>query len=161
MFDEFSRPLSAFVTRWLQNPHDASDVVNEVMIDVWRRADRFEGRAALKSWIFTIARNKAVDANRKNGRMVYTDDVPETVDASASAVEVVAAGEDAKVLAGCMGTLSDAHRRAVHLAFYEDMSYAEIARIEGCPVGTVKTRVLHAKKLLARCVSCKGRNVPG
>jgi len=103
-------------------PHEASDIVHETMLEVWRRADRFQGRSSLKSWMFSIARNKSIDKNRKLSRLSYTDDVPEMA----------------------------AHRRMIHLAFYEDLSYREIAEIEGCPIGTVKTRILHAKKLLMR-----------
>ena len=57
-----------------------------------------------------------------------------------------------------METLSPPHRRAIHLAFFEDMGYSEIARIEDCPVGTIKTRILHAKKLLMREVVKRGHN---
>lgn len=158
VFEEFSGPLRSFVRTWLANPHDASDVVSEVMIEVWRNARRFEGRAGIKSWIFTIARNKSIDVNRKGSRLQYTDQVPERPDPSKDAVESVAATQDAAVLKVAMGTLSEAHRRVIHLAFFEDMSYAEIAIIEDCPVGTIKTRVLHAKKLLEREVVKHGRN---
>ena len=53
VFEEFSGPLNSFVRNWLANPHDASDVVSEVMIEVWKNASRYEGRSALKSWIFS------------------------------------------------------------------------------------------------------------
>ncbi len=52
----------------------------------------------------------------------------------------------------CLGTLKDDHRTAISLAFYEDMTYAEIAEVAGVPEGTIKTRVFHAKKLLMRCL---------
>ena len=155
LYEEFSAPLTAFVTRWVRNPHEAPDIVNDVMIEVWQKAHRYEGRAALKSWVFTIARNKAVDSNRKQGRMTYTDEVPEVIDAAPGAVSLIEKKQSATTLDGCMETLSAPHRRAVHLAYFEDMGYAEIAKIEDRPVGTIKTRILHAKKLLARCMSMK------
>ena len=63
--------------------------------------------------------------------------------------------EDAEAIRDCINSLSPAHQRAVHLCFFEDLSYAEISEIEGCPVGTVKTRIMHAKKLLLRCMMGK------
>jgi len=87
VFEEFSGPLTSFVHNWLANPNDASDVVSEVMIEVWKNAARYEGRAALKSWIFSIARNKSIDQNRKGSRINYTDQVPDSPDLSRNAVE--------------------------------------------------------------------------
>ena len=52
----------------------------------------------------------------------------------------------------CLGTLKDEHRSAISFAFYDDMTYGEIAEATGVPEGTVKTRVFHAKKLLLRCL---------
>jgi len=122
VYDLYSGPLFNFVKNWSADPHAAGDIVHEAMMVVWKRADLYQGRSSLKSWIFSIAKNKAIDLNRKSSRMIYTD---EDMD-------------------------SDTHKRMIHLAFYEDLSYREISEIEGCPVGTVKTRVLHAKKLLMK-----------
>jgi len=78
---------------------------SEVMIEVWKNAARYEGRSALKSWIFSIARNKSIDQNRKGSRISYTDKVPESVDLSRDALEVVAASQDAGVLKKAMATM--------------------------------------------------------
>jgi len=158
VFEEFSGPLNSFVRNWLANPHDASDVVSEVMIEVWKNAARYEGRSALKSWIFSIARNKSIDLNRKGARISYTDQVPDSADLSRDAVEHLAASQNANVIKQALEMLSPPHRRAIHLAFFEDMTYAQIADIEACPVGTIKTRILHAKKRLMREVVKLGRN---
>jgi len=69
------------------------------------------------------------------------------IDNPAEALEV---SQDAEALKASVAKLSDTHKRMIHLAFYEDLSYREISEIEGCPIGTVKTRILHAKKLLMR-----------
>lgn len=150
VYELHSGPLFHFVKNWLADPHEASDIVHETMLEVWRRADRFQGRSSLKSWIFSIARNKSIDKNRKSSRMSYTDEVPDMVDEEASPMEALEVSQDAAALKACIANLSETHRRMIHLAFYEDMSYKEISEIEGCPLGTVKTRILHAKKLLMR-----------
>ena len=157
LYNQYSGPLTGFVSHWLGDPNDASDIVHETFIDVWRKADRFAGRASLKSWIYTIARNKAVDRNRRAVRTVYTDTPPEMIDTGADASVSLEALDDASAVRAAMDTLKPAHRAAIHLAFFEDLSYKEIAEIEGCPVGTVKTRVLHAKRLLMHALSDHAR----
>ena len=63
------------------------------------------------------------------------------------------AASDAARVRECIGRLSDTHRSAIHLAFWRELPYGEIAEIEGVPVGTVKTRILHAKRLLMHCLA--------
>lgn len=150
LYELQSGPLFHFVKSWLANPHEASDIVHETMLEVWRRADRFQGRSSLKSWIFSIARNKSIDKNRKLSRLSYTDEMPDTPDEDINPMEALAASQEIDTLKSCVANLSETHRRMIHLAFYEDLSYREISEIEDCPIGTVKTRILHAKKLLMR-----------
>jgi len=65
---------------------------------------------------------------------------------------VLANAGDAELVRRCIERLSEDHRMVVHLAFYEDMSYTEIAEIAASPVGTIKTRMFHAKQSLKRCL---------
>jgi len=150
VYELHSGPLFHFVKAWLADPHEASDIVHETMLEVWRKADRFQGRSSLKSWIFSIARNKSIDKNRKSSRLSYTDDVPEIINDDVTPLEALELSQDADVLKACISRLSETHRRMIQLAFYQDLSYKEISEIEDCPIGTVKTRILHAKKLLMR-----------
>lgn len=153
VYDLFATPLTRFVANWLGDPNDAADIAHEALLEVWKRAERFEGRSSLKAWIYSIARYKAIDRNRRAVRVLYTDEEPQLVDDGADAEAVVSASEDAVAVQAAMQTLSEAHRRVIHLAFFEDMSYKDIAAIEGCPVGTVKTRILHAKRGLAHALA--------
>ena len=148
LYEAYSPNLTNFVKNWLYDPTQAADLVHETMLEVWRNAKRFEGRSSLKSWIFSIARNKSIDTNRRGARVTYTDEVPETIDSETSQEDFVLGVQNAKYLMAAMKELSDSHRRVLHLAFFEDMKYEDIAVIEDCPVGTVKTRILHAKKKL-------------
>ncbi len=148
LYEAYSPNLTNFVKNWLYDPTQAADLVHETMLEVWRNAKRFEGRSSLKSWIFSIARNKSIDTNRRGARVTYTDEVPETSDGETSQEDFVLGVQNAKYLMAAMKELSDSHRRVLHLAFFEDMKYEDIAVIEDCPVGTVKTRILHAKKKL-------------
>jgi len=155
IYDLHSRPLFHFVKSWLSDTHEALDIVHETMLEVWNRAERYQGRSSAKSWIFSIARFKAIDKNRKRSRMVYTDVEPEILDESADPFDSLLISQDSEHIRACVNKLSEAHKRVIHLAFYQDMSYKEIAKIEDCPAGTIKTRVLHAKNLLRRALSQK------
>lgn len=161
LYESLAHSITIFIRGWLRDPSEASDIVHETMLVVWRDAAKFEGRSSLKSWIFGIAKNKALERNRAGARLETHDDViPEDVsDDGDDPHTALDALEDAKAVRECISTLSPAHQRAVHLCFFDDLSYAEIAEIEACPVGTVKTRIMHAKKLLLRCVTAKSKEV--
>jgi len=148
VYELYADNLTNFVRNWLYDPTQAADLVHETMLIIWRNAAKFEGRSSLKSWIFSIARNKSIDVNRKNSRVTYTDTVPETADEGATQEDHLFGVQNAKHLMKAMNGLSESHKRVLHLAFFEDMKYEDIAEIENCPVGTVKTRIMHAKKKL-------------
>ena len=144
----------AFALNRLNDPHAAADVVNEVMIGVWRGADRFQGSAKVRTWLLGITHNKVVDrlrARHRHDADELNDDMVD--DDQATALDAVAHAEDTDRLKQCIDRLTDAHRQVVHLGFFEDLSYGEVAEIVGCPEGTVKTRMYHAKQSLKRCLA--------
>jgi len=152
-YRQFESKVYAFALRKLNDPHASADIVNEVMMAVWQGADRFQANAKVSTWLLGITHNKVIDRIRKNVRNEseeLNDSMPDTD--NTAAVDLVARAEDAKRLNECMERLSQAHREVVHLAFFEDLTYGEIANIVGCPEGTVKTRMLHAKQNLKRCL---------
>ncbi len=153
LYRAFEGRIFAFAQSRLNDPAFAADLVNEVMVEVWKKASTFEGRSAASSWILGIARNRLMDEIRRRGRRHF-DELDEATpdEGQTDATEALAAADDAGHVEECMKRLNEAQREAVHLAFYEDLSYAEIAEIAGCPEGTVKTRVFHAKKALQRCL---------
>ena len=153
LYDSHAPGLRRFITRWIANENDASDVLHDAMIDIWRTAERFAGRSSVKSWMFSIARNKAIDRNRKGVRTVFGEPDLDTKDDAPQPEELMSAFQDAVQVRSCIDKLSPPQKAAIHLAFFEDLTYQEIADIEGCPVGTVKTRIMHAKKQLLRCLS--------
>lgn len=144
----------AFVLRRLSDPAEAAEILNEVMLEIWRKAGRFEGRSQALTWVLGIANNKALDALRRRGRR-EVEELDESLpdEDAAPAAELLAAAQNAEFVRRCMEKLSDTHRLMVHLAFFEDLPYPDIARVANCPVGTVKTRVFHAKRLLKECLS--------
>jgi len=140
--------LNGFVRLFLADPNDVADIIHDTMLEIWRKAERFEGRSSLKTWIFSIAKNKSIDRNRKHGRLQYSDEIIEIEDDTLNAAELLSLSQDAQSIRDAVNQLKPDHRRAIHLSFFEDLTYKEIAEIEGCPEGTIKTRILYAKRSL-------------
>ncbi len=152
------RRVYAFTLKRVGDPAVAADILNDVMLQVWHHAGRFEGRSRAMTWVLGIAHHKVMDALRRRGREDRHEELDDSIpdEDSAGGLDAVAGVEDASAVRRCLEKLSDAHRTVVHLAFFEDLSYAEIADIAGCPLGTVKTRMMHAKNALKRCLQALG-----
>jgi RNA polymerase sigma-70 factor (ECF subfamily) len=155
LYERFEGRLHHFLYAFMKDGFAAGDVLNETMLEVWRSADRFEGRSKASTWIFGIARMKALMHMRKHARETSADPDLYLADDAPDAVALLSARDDAAAVRACIEELSPTHRAVVHFVFYEDMGYAEIASILDCPENTVKTRVFHAKRLLQHCVSLR------
>jgi RNA polymerase sigma-70 factor, ECF subfamily len=144
-------PIFSFAASRLGDRALAAEVLHEVMVEVWRRAGSFRGRSRPLTWVLGIAHHKTVDALRRRGRRAEEPPDGEAPDeALPSPAERLEREERRTKVRRALAALSEAHRQVVHLAFFEDLSYPEIARVLGIPTGTVKTRMFHAKKLLRR-----------
>lgn len=153
LYRALEKPVYRFILSRLNDPFESSDILHDVFMEVWRSASRFEGRSKVQTWIFGIAYRKVIDLYRKRGRLDVTDDIPDRADEAPGPEACLLASQDADHVRHCLGTLKDDHRSAISLAFFEDMTYGEIAEVTGAPEGTIKTRIFHAKKLLLRCLS--------
>lgn len=153
IYERHADAVQRFVRTRLRDPFEVADVTHNTMLEVWRSASRFQGRASVRSWMLSIARNKAVDHIRKQARTELAEPDDSAVDDAPNPEAILAHAQDAKRVRDCVEKLPGLQRSAVHLAFFEDMSYAEAAEAAGVPEGTIKTRIFHAKKLLMRCLS--------
>ena len=154
-YRRFASAAVAFARRHLDDD-EAEDAMIEAMLDVWRQADRFRGGSLVRTWLFGIVRNKALERVRRRGGRAFVDidEVAEVLEDEGAddGYARLLAGQQAKHLADCLRGLSAAHREALHLAFYEDMPLADIASLQGVPENTVKTRVFHAKRGMRKCL---------
>ena len=154
-YERHQSQLTGFIRARGMDPATAADVVQDAMLEVWRSASRYRGEAAAKTWLFTIARNKIVDRTRKGARVQYMDEVPDSIDETPNPEDIaVSVSEEGRVRA-CLDRLKEAHKTVMRLAFYDDLTYEEIATVEDVPIGTIKTRIFHAKKLLLRCLGTR------
>jgi RNA polymerase sigma-70 factor (ECF subfamily) len=146
--------IYSFIIGRVHNAADAADVLNEVMMEVWRHAAAFQGRSRVLTWVLGIAHHKSIDClRRRSPHLELEDGVEEKMeDECDGAPEILAKQQDATLLRFCVEKLSGSHRAVVHLAFFQELSYAEVATILACPEGTVKTRMFHAKQKLKDCL---------
>lgn len=157
LYDAYQQAIFSFAHARCGQADLASDCVHDTMLDVWRTAARFSGKSSVKTWLFAIARNKMVDILRKRGKLSFVAEVEDGPDSAPDPEAAAMAASDNARLHRCIDGLSVPHRAAIRLAFLEDLTYPEIAEVEAVPVGTIKTRIHHAKQALMRCLGSAAR----
>lgn len=146
-----------FVLRLLRDEMAAEDVIGEVFLDVWRQANRFEGRSAVSTWLIAIARFKALSQLRKRREYGLDDDAAELIEEPSDDPELALAKLDkGQKLRKCLAGLSREHREVIDLVYYHEKSVEEVARIIGIPENTVKTRMFYARKKLGELCRMAG-----
>lgn len=156
LYRELSAPIYGLVRRVLRDPAQAEEVAQEVMVEVWRTATRFDRtRGSTRTWVMTLAHRRAVDRVRseqaaadrearaasRDAVNVY-DDVPELVESRL----------DQQRVRHCMGVLTDLQHESVTLAYYGGHTYREVSELLGAPLGTVKTRLRDGLIRLRDCL---------
>ena len=132
----------------------AEEVVNDVFFDVARRAGSFAGRSSAATWLWAVARNKAISAlhRREHQSDELAETIADTVDDPEIAIQKRQAGQH---LAQCIGELPAIHRQIIDLVYYHQKSIREVADILQIPLGTVKTRMFHGRRRIAEMLAAK------
>ena len=146
-----------FVLRLVRDQWKAEDLISEVFLDVWRQADRFEGRSAVSTWLLAIARFKALSALRRKPEEGLDEDAALEIEDLADNQEVTLEKKDrSAVIRKCLMGLSAEHREIIDLVYYHEKSVEEVAKFVGIPENTVKTRMFYARKKLAEMLKAAG-----
>jgi RNA polymerase sigma-70 factor, ECF subfamily len=158
LYDELSAAVYGLARRVVRDPARAEDVTQEVFLDVWRKAARFDsalGRA--KTWVMTIAHRRAVDAVRRNEAAKRSDSqgAPDEVSHDEAADQVIAA-EERGAVRDCLGTLTDLQLESVRLAYFNGYTYNEVATLLDKPLPTIKTRMRDGLIRLRDCLEGAG-----
>ncbi|MBY0519579.1 MAG: sigma-70 family RNA polymerase sigma factor [Sphingomonas sp.] len=133
----------------------AEDVLQEVYLTVWKRAGGYDpGRASPITWLATIARNRAIDWRRAQGTrpMTVIDDALPVADDRPLVSETMLADESDRRLHLCLDQLEDKQRDAIRTAFFDGVTYAELADRLGVPLGTMKSWVRRGLMRLKDCI---------
>lgn len=155
LYDATSAKLFGVCLRILSNRDESEDVLQEVYITIWRRADRFEaGRASVITWVSTIARNRAIDRLRARGPLAYAEQVDdmEIADGAESAHAILEAAQSGEALGRCLSTLDDRTEKVIRTAFFEGVTYEALAQRMATPLGTVKSWVRRGLLKLKECL---------
>ena len=141
LFSYFAPRVKAFLIKSGANPGLAEECTQEVMATLWHKAHLFDpSRAGVSTWIFTIARNKKIDALRKQ-RRPEPEDLPWGPEAELEAADVLALQQEIKNLSKAIAGLPEQQRDLIKRAYYGDLSHSEIATETGLPLGTIKSRI--------------------
>jgi RNA polymerase sigma-70 factor, ECF subfamily len=145
LYDRLASRVFGLVKRLLRDPAQSEEVTQEVFLEIWQNAARYEAaRGSATSWILTMTHRRAVDrirasqASRDRDERIGIRDLEREFDSVAEGVEITMENERVKQ---AMRRLTELQRQAVTLAYYGGYSHSEVAEMLHIPVGTVKTRL--------------------
>lgn len=154
LYDQAAAPVFGTVRRVLRDPSLSEEVTQEVFVEVWRGASRFDaGQGSPMAWLATIAHRRAVDRVRSEQRSAARERRAATRPVAYDEVaETVQDNLDRERVRRCLRTLTRLQREAVTLAYYGGYTYREVAGLLGVPPGTVNTRMRDGLIRLRDCL---------
>jgi RNA polymerase sigma-70 factor (ECF subfamily) len=154
LYDRTASAVFGLVHRVVRDPAQSEEVTQEVLLEVWRQAARFDpGQGSATAWLATLAHRRAVDRVRSaqaTARREWRTAVAET--GYDEVAETVETRLDAQRVRRCLGALTELQRESITLAYYGGYTYREVAALLGVAVGTVKTRMRDGLIRLRDCV---------
>ncbi|MEM7500349.1 MAG: sigma-70 family RNA polymerase sigma factor [Pseudomonadota bacterium] len=144
----YHRRVFGFALRLTGRFEVAEEVVGDTMMVVWRRAADFEGRSKVSTWILGIAYRTALKARKRAAVENLHDEIDDDLPAERTGPEELDALFERRQVMAALRQLPTEQRAIVELTYYYGYKLIEIAQITDCPVGTVKTRMFHARAKL-------------
>ena len=140
--------LTRFLTNILRRPQLVEEAVNDALMVVWKRPESYNGACKVSTWIFAIAYRIALKARSRHDEPIEDLQAGSRASPEAGPEQDLGARQIQEILSSALGQLSAEHRAVVDLTYFHEAGYREIAEILDCPVGTVKTRMHHARRHL-------------
>jgi RNA polymerase sigma-70 factor (ECF subfamily) len=161
LYDRYWRPIYSTAYRIIQNSEEAQDATQEIFVKLYRSLESWDSRQSrFSTWIYRLAANHAIDYWRKRRRRSESqlDDegaesfFPESSDAGAirSPYKRMAALEQVEEIRRCVDRLPDLQKKVFILRYFQEMKLEEIAEMEECSLGTVKTSLFRATHSVRR-----------
>jgi len=153
MVAEHAPTVRAFARRLARGSHDAEDIAQQAFFQAFAAWERFEGRSSVRTWLLRITVRVAARVLAASERTAGPlDDVPVPRAREAGPPAALAGSERAAAVQRAVESLAPRHRLVLGLFTVEGLSHAEIATVLECPLGTVWSRLHHAKRALARAL---------
>ena len=141
LFRHFAPRVKGFLMKSGAGATLAEECAQDVMATLWQKAHLFDPtRASVATWVFTIARNRRIDALRR-ARRAEPEDLPWGPEPEPDQAEVMEAQQETAQLGRALASLPEPQRVLIERAFYGDLSHSEIAAETGLPLGTIKSRI--------------------
>lgn len=156
LYDQFAGRVFGLSRRIVRNPSQAEEVAQEVFLEIWRRASRFDAaKGSATSWIMTLTHARSVDRVRsaqasadRELKVAYASHEVE-VD---TVVEAVESKFERRAVQKCIGALTEVQRESITLAYYSGYTYREVAELLSTPLPTIKTRLRDGMIRLRDCL---------
>jgi RNA polymerase sigma-70 factor (ECF subfamily) len=161
LYQRYHPRLCRFLASWLNDQRKTEDLVQEVLLEVWKKAATYRGLSQASTWILGIARFKALTAQRSQVEILLPNAEAtwgNGEDPGESPEEVLLQEEQNRRLQAALQELSPLHQEVLQLAYGAGCSGKEIAVMVGCPLPTVRTRIFNAKHQLKQLLIAQGVN---
>ncbi|CAL9466088.1 ECF RNA polymerase sigma factor SigK [Actinosynnema sp. ALI-1.44] len=156
LYDVVAGRVFSLVWRVVRDHAQAEEVAQEVLLEVWRTAGRFDpGRGSGTAWVMTMAHHRAVDRVRSARAATRREDVAARRDVETpfdAVSEQVATRIERRQVRRCLSTLTEVQRESILLSYFQGHTYPETASLLGLPLGTVKTRMRDGLIRLRDCL---------
>ncbi|BCJ55420.1 DNA-directed RNA polymerase sigma-70 factor [Actinoplanes sp. NBRC 14428] len=156
LYERHAGALFGYLQRLAGDRMTAEEILQDTMLAVWRSAGAFEGRAKVTTWLFGVARRQA--HNRLRGRAAPLPagaELPDRPDGGAGPEELAIAAAGGTPVAAAIDRLPEHHREVIALVFVAGLPLADVAEVLAVPVGTVKSRLFHARAAVAAALTEK------
>jgi RNA polymerase sigma-70 factor (ECF subfamily) len=143
-YEQIARPVYGLVRKVVRDPAQTEEVAQEVLLEIWRTATRFDARrGSAMAWVVTIAHRRAIDRIRATTAQAQREQRVGTLGEPppASVADTVESRLDAERVRRCLGSLTSLQRESVTLAYYGGYTYPQVAALLGIALGTIKTRI--------------------
>lgn len=159
LYEQMRPQLAAYLALIIRDNGVAEEVLQDTFLAVWRGAGRFRDESSVRSWVFAIARRRAIDRLRSMSDRFESDaGLAEHLDARPGPEELAISSATQSELEHAIRQLPRIHQEVLMLLFAYELSYSELAAVLAVPIGTVKSRISNARRALRRELHRSGSN---
>ena len=151
LYHRYSSDIFNYSLRLVSRPSVAEDLLQEIYVAVWQSAGTFRGKSSFKTWLFRIAHNKSMSWLRsfyRTQELEFDESIIPDEGINPDTQSVL--NWRAEMVQQALNELSPNHRAVIELFYFTGLSYQQISKVVGCPIGTVKSRMSHAIQHLNR-----------